>query len=485
MASKLTIEEIRNKVREYCPLDHNGKGDWEKCFEYLLMGVKLNDEVCLTNAAFFYENGYGCEVDAKKAVQLSRKAAKLGGAVAMCHLGRYYEDGFGVEEDHKKAFKYFQMSAQKGYSQAIGTLGDYYMRGDGVKQDSQKAVECWQKAVELGENYYALFLAACYLRGEGAKKDLVMFKKYLGIAKKVKDADEEFFERIKELEEEQKHESSAKKEKTAKSRSKGKKAQKEIGEFHLPGREGLTKYFNEEILDYFRNEKAYEEMGIHSVPATLLYGPPGCGKTYAVQQVAKCLNMPVYEINSATVGDSYIHGTAMKIARIFQKAKETAPCVLIIDEMETYLGSRGSGDWKARMEETDEFLRHIPDAIEKKVIIFGMTNKKELLDDAALRTGRFDKQIEVGPASKEEIAQVLVSELAKTKAQKDIETESMAKEMLGRPLSDVTYVVRQAIRRAVRGGRREVTKQDLEQEVAELIKTRPVKKNHEIGFKVQ
>lgn len=231
--------------------------------------------------------------------------------------------------------------------------------------------------------------------------------------------------------------------------------------FVLPGRETLNRYFNEEIVDFFKNKEAYEAMGIKNVGATLLYGPPGTGKTHAVTEFAKYLGFPVFEINSLTVGDTYVHGTPKKIAKVFEKAKAAAPSVLIIDEMETYMGKRCNDDWKAKLEETDEFLRNIPTAVDSQVVIFGMTNMLKDIDPAILRKGRFDNQIEVGPANKEEILAVLKYELTKTKAKARMDLGSYAEALKGRPLSDVSFMVRQAIRNAVHRGRQRVDEADL------------------------
>lgn len=257
------------------------------------------------------------------------------------------------------------------------------------------------------------------------------------------------------------------------------------GPFVLPGRQQLTQYFNDEIIDFFVHQDKYEQMGVHSVSATLLYGKPGCGKTYAVEQLAKYLGFPVYEINSSSVASTYIHETSKKISEVFKKAIDTAPSVLVLDEFEAYLSSRnGSPGQTHHTEEVDEFLRNIPKAIDAKVVIFAMTNTVDLIDAAVLRTGRFDNKIEVGMPSKEEIIAVLKNNLSKTQVKDDIDLKTVASRLVNHPLSDVAYVVRQAIRLAVRSDKDKIDSDILVMAVNQLGTTdssKP-KKHRPIGF---
>ena len=248
------------------------------------------------------------------------------------------------------------------------------------------------------------------------------------------------------------------------------------GPFVLPGREELSKYFNEQIVDYVRNMEKYERMGIHSIPATILYGKPGCGKTYAVERLAEFLELPCFEINSGSVASPYIHDTGKKISEVFAKAIESAPSVLIIDEMEAYLSTReNSGFGTHHIEEVDEFLRNIPKALEAKVIIFGMTNMIDLIDPAILRKGRFDSVIEVGMPSKQEVLSVLQNGLKKIPVEDNIELEMIAENLLNRPMSDVGYIIRQAARIAVRNDSEVLKQEHLIEAVNGLKPLEPVK----------
>lgn len=253
--------------------------------------------------------------------------------------------------------------------------------------------------------------------------------------------------------------------------------------FVLPGRDKLTQYFNNQIVDFVKNMEKYERMGIHTVPATLLYGKPGCGKTYAVEKLAEYLGLPCYEIGSNSVASPYIHDTSKKIGEVFQKAIDTAPSVLIIDEMEAYLSKRdNSGSGNHHIEEVDEFLRNIPKALEAKVIIFGMTNMLELIDPAILRKGRFDFIEEVGMPSKEEILSVLENGLNTMPHNNNVVLGDLAEKLLDRPMSDISYVLRQAARIAVKENDEEVCQRHFEKAIETLGTVKKEEKPRRIGF---
>ena len=167
--------------------------------------------------------------------------------------------------------------------------------------------------------------------------------------------------------------------------------------FLLPGRPSLQTFFQDYILDVLSNSGPYEAFGITFPSPILLYGPPGCGKTYAVNKLIDYLGWPSFSISSGVVGSPYIHETSKKISEIFEKARKASPSVLVIDELESFLSERDvSASGVSHLEEVAEFLRQIPKAQENKIVVIGMTNKLEMIDRAILRKGRFDHVIEVG-----------------------------------------------------------------------------------------
>jgi cell division protease FtsH len=224
--------------------------------------------------------------------------------------------------------------------------------------------------------------------------------------------------------------------------------------FTLSGRPYLENFFNEHVIDIVQNEDRYKAMGIGFPSAIILYGPPGTGKTFAVEALATYLGWPTFQIDSSSIGSSFIHGTSKKIAEIFDIAIKNAPSVLIIDEMESFLADRemGSGSSHHRVEEVAEFLRRIPEAIKNKVLIVAMTNRIDMIDPAILRRGRFDHHIKVDMASEAEISSLLKKLISEIPHEEDIDIPFLADQLQGRPLSDVTFTVREAARLAARSG---------------------------------
>jgi len=224
--------------------------------------------------------------------------------------------------------------------------------------------------------------------------------------------------------------------------------------FRLPGRPFLEEFFNEHIIDLIRNKERYAALGVEFPSAVVLHGPPGCGKTFAIEKLIEFLGWPNYQIDASSVGSPYIHETSRKVAAVFEKAIENAPSILVIDEMESFLADResGGGSSQHRVEEVAEFLRRIPEAVKSQVLIVAMTNRIEMIDPAILRRGRFDHIIEVGPASEEEVKALLDKLIEKLPKVSPIDTQVLAKKLAQRPLSDVSFVIREGARLAARAG---------------------------------
>ena len=224
--------------------------------------------------------------------------------------------------------------------------------------------------------------------------------------------------------------------------------------FVLTGRPELERFINEHVIDIIENEDRYKALGVDFPSAIVLHGPPGCGKTYAIERMVDYLGWPSFQIEASSVGSPYIHETSKKIAEMFDKAIQNAPSVLIIDEMEAFLADRqiGSGSSHHRVEEMAEFLRRIPDAIKNHVLIVAMTNRIEMIDSAILPRGRFDHVVKVDMASEEEICALLKKLISELPHTDDVDVIPLAKSFAGRPLSDVTFMVREGARLAARAG---------------------------------
>ncbi|SDR55278.1 ATPase family associated with various cellular activities (AAA) [Paraburkholderia fungorum] len=223
--------------------------------------------------------------------------------------------------------------------------------------------------------------------------------------------------------------------------------------FELAGRPELAAFFNEHVVDIVVHRDRYKAFGIEFPSAVILHGPPGCGKTFAVDQLVDFLGWPSFQIDASSVASPYIHETSKKVAQVFDNAMANAPSVLVIDEMEAFLADREMGTGHHRVEEVAEFLRRIPEAVQRDVLIIAMTNRIEMIDTAIQRRGRFDHVIKVDFASEVEVQELLEKLLSALPKQSCVDSKPLAKELTGRPLSDVTFVVREGARLAARSGK--------------------------------
>lgn len=254
-------------------------------------------------------------------------------------------------------------------------------------------------------------------------------------------------------------------------------------DFVLYGRKELTDFFNDHIIDIIRYPDEYAVMGIDFPGSVIMYGPPGSGKTYAAEALVDFLGWPSSYINSATIGSKYIHETSKKIADIFHKAMDSAPSIIIIDEMESFLSSRSDvGDNIYHTEEVGEFLRLLQKAKEKRVLILAMTNMVDNIDEAVKRRGRFDHVIKVDMPSVDEIEALLVRLFKNMPIEKVIQTKELAKNLHGQSMADVSFLVKEAGRRTVKARKKFIDQTIIDEVIAEI------KKEHEsvksIGFKV-
>ena len=232
-------------------------------------------------------------------------------------------------------------------------------------------------------------------------------------------------------------------------------------EFKLPGRPELAAFFNEHVVDIVRNPDRYKALGIGFPSAVVLCGPPGCGKTFAVERLVEYLAWPSFEIDASSVASPYIHETSKKVAEVFDKAVKNAPSVLVIDEMDAFLANREGGVGQYRVEEVAEFLRRIPEAVKNDVLVIAMTNRIDMIDPAVIRRGRFDHVIEVGYPSADEVRSLLDKLLSDLPTDQDLNADPLVGQLAGRPLSDVTFIVREAARLAAKSGKSKLNQEGL------------------------
>lgn len=168
----------------------------------------------------------------------------------------------------------------------------------------------------------------------------------------------------------------------------------------VAGMNELKSVLMEDVVKPFRNPEKYKAFKIGVPNGILLYGPPGCGKTFIVEKLAEELGYNYVALKHSDVASSYVHGSVQMIKDAFDEARKSAPTVLFIDEIDGLAPNREmlSGNTSThKQEEINEFLMQLNNAAKDKVLVIAATNKPQLLDPALVRPGRMDYHIYVGP----------------------------------------------------------------------------------------
>ena len=227
-----------------------------------------------------------------------------------------------------------------------------------------------------------------------------------------------------------------------------------------------------EIVDYLHNPEKYTEVGASMPKGVLLVGPPGTGKTMLAKAVAGEANVPFFSMSGSQFVEMFVGMGASKVRDLFKQAKEKAPCIVFIDEIDAIgkkRDSRTSGN-DEREQTLNQLLTEM-DGFEGNngVIILAATNRPESLDPALTRPGRFDRRVPVelpDLAGREEILKVHAK---KIKLAEDVDFHTIARMASGASGAELANIVNEAALRAVRDGRKYVTEADLEESIEVVI----------------
>ena len=228
----------------------------------------------------------------------------------------------------------------------------------------------------------------------------------------------------------------------------------------------------QEIVEYLHNPAKYSEIGAQMPKGILLVGPPGTGKTMLAKAVAGEANVPFFSMSGSEFVEMFVGMGASKVRDLFRQAKEKAPCIVFIDEIDA-IGKKREGQISSN-DEREQTLNQLlteMDGFEGNngVIILAATNRPESLDPALTRPGRFDRRVPVELPDLKGREAILKVHAKKVKVADDVNYEQIARMASGASGAELANIINEAALRAVRDGRKAVTQTDLEESIEVVI----------------
>ena len=228
-----------------------------------------------------------------------------------------------------------------------------------------------------------------------------------------------------------------------------------------------------EVVDYLHNPNKYKEIGASMPKGILLVGPPGTGKTMLAKAVAGEANVPFFSMSGSEFVEMFVGMGASKVRDLFKQAKEKAPCIVFIDEIDAIGQKRNSGNLGGN-DEREQTLNQLLTEMDgfdaaKGVVILAATNRPESLDPALTRPGRFDRRVPVELPDLLGREAILKVHAKKIKIAEDVDFNKIARMASGASGAELANIVNEAALRAVRDGRRFATQADLEESIEVVI----------------
>ncbi len=235
-----------------------------------------------------------------------------------------------------------------------------------------------------------------------------------------------------------------------------------------------------EIIDYLKNPTKFSDMGARIPKGMLMVGPPGTGKTLLAKAVAGEADVPFFSISGSDFVEMFVGTGASRVRDMFKKAKQAAPCIVFIDEIDAVGRQRGAGMGGGndeREQTLNQLLVEMDGMAENTgIVIIAATNRPDVLDPALLRSGRFDRQITVSLPDKKGRTEILEVHARNKKLEKDVTLDNLAKRTPGFSGADLENVLNEAAILAVRDNRKVIAMDDLD-EAIDRVMMGPAKKS--------
>lgn len=229
-----------------------------------------------------------------------------------------------------------------------------------------------------------------------------------------------------------------------------------------------------EVVDFLRNPSKYSDLGGKIPKGALLVGPPGTGKTLLAKAVAGEANVPFFSISGSDFVEMFVGVGASRVRDLFRQAKEKAPCIVFIDEIDAIGRARSKNSGWSSNDERENTLNQLLTEMDgfgtnAGVIILAATNRADILDKALLRAGRFDRQIHVDLPDVKEREAIFGVHLQKLKLDPNLDTDFLARQTPGFSGADIANVCNEAALIAARGNKSQVERQDFLDAVDRII----------------
>jgi cell division protease FtsH len=229
-----------------------------------------------------------------------------------------------------------------------------------------------------------------------------------------------------------------------------------------------------EIVDFLKNPKKYTDLGAKIPKGALLVGPPGTGKTLLAKAVAGEAKVPFFSLSGSDFVEMFVGVGASRVRDLFKQAKEKAPCIIFIDEIDAIGRARGKNAAAGGNDERENTLNQLLTEMDgfgtnSGVIILAATNRADILDRALMRAGRFDRQIYVDMPDVVERQEIFKVHLKKIKIDATVDIEFLAKQTPGFSGADIANICNEAALIAARANKKQVTKQDFLDAVDRII----------------
>lgn len=230
----------------------------------------------------------------------------------------------------------------------------------------------------------------------------------------------------------------------------------------------------QEIVDYLARPERYLEVGGQMPKGVLLVGPPGTGKTLIARAVAGEANVPFFSMSGSDFVELFVGMGAARVRDLFIQAREKAPCIIFIDELDALGKARGAGNLSGGHDEREQTLNQLLVEMDgfdtqKGIVIMAATNRPEVLDPALLRSGRFDRQVLIDRPDVNGRLQILKIHAKKVRLKDDVDLMVIAQKTAGFSGADLANTVNEAALLAVRRGNKQVSTLDLDDAVDRIV----------------